>query len=221
MAMNPNAKFINGDWYEEEYSEKWYRKTYIDEPEPQWAKDCNQYGVDFMAMVYGLPREAKILDCGSGVGRIMQAWKRRGFYNVHGIEISGFAVRAANEPNMIQGTVADMSRYRDKQFDLVSSFALLEHIDESIEDQVIKEMLRVGKRQAHFMALDKGTDPSHINMKTAMEWGKVFARHVTGEINIIVLRGPLMEEPLLLVFHGDEGTHPLNNTVVQMRDGSA
>ncbi len=80
--MNPNQQFIDGSWYDIEYGSKWYKSQYIDSDYPEWARQADTYGVRFMAMCSGIPLTAKILDCGSGVGRIMQAWIENGFSNI-------------------------------------------------------------------------------------------------------------------------------------------
>ena len=202
-----NKYFITGQWYEHEYSCKWYGHQYIDTPEPEWARQSNLHAVDFCLMCLGLDSDAKILDLGSGVGRIMRTWKRRGFQDIYGLEISKTAVRASGEPNMICGTVADIP-YRDNEFDLVFSVALFEHIDESILERVINECLRVGKRQAHFIGLEFGTDPSHINIKTMAEWSNTFARY--SKDLIAVVENPLVGgDPMLLVLPYELVTYPM------------
>jgi len=202
-----NEQFITGKWYEHEYSCKWYRHQYIDTQEPEWAKQCNLHAVDFCLMCLGLDSDAKILDIGSGVGRVMRTWQRRGFENVYGLEISQTAVRASGEKKMACGTVADIP-YSDGEFDLVFSLALFEHIDETILPQAIKECYRVGKRQAHFIGLEAGTDPSHINIKSIQEWAHTFAEH--SRDTAVVMNNPLIgHDPMLLIFPAELGTHPM------------
>ena len=113
--------------------------------------------------------DAKILDLGSGVGNVIRSWKEKGYKCVRGIEISGCAVRASGEDCIVEGSVQNMP-FEDKEFDLVCSFALMEHLAESIEEECVREMYRVGKIQAHYLCLDKGQDPSHINMKESADW---------------------------------------------------
>ena len=211
-----NQQFIDGSWYEEEYREKWYRHQYIETPYLKWAQESDLYGVRFMAMCSGIPIDAKILDLGSGVGHIMKTWRRAGFENVTGVEISKTAWEASNEPNMINGTVRDLSMFEDKEFDLVSSFALLEHIDESIIPEVFSEMCRVGIKQTHFIAHEAGTDPSHINIKTSTEWINLFDKY-SGEPSFVI-PNPLMNvNPLYLVCPIDMIIEPIKNKINDMR----
>ena len=206
--MTANQQFISGEWYENEYRSKWYRHQYIDSEYPQWAKEADQYGVRFMAMCSGIPLNAKILDLGSGVGRIMQTWRESGFKDVWGVEISYEACMTSGDPRICNRSVQDLSIFKDNTFDLVSSFALLEHIDESILDEVISEISRVGVKQAHFIAHEAGTDPSHINIKTANEWMDVLDR-ISGDF-VFVIPNPLIKQtPLFLVMPEEGLTEPI------------
>ena len=216
--INPNQKYIDGTWYEEEYGQYCYREMYINKPEPEWAVESDQYNVDMVTMIYGLDKNINILDCGSGVGQIIRAWLNRGFRNIKGIEISKIATEHANINHIKHGSVADMSMFKDNEFDLVESVALLEHIDRSIEDQVIKEMLRVGRRQAHIIGMDAGSDPSHLNIKTIEEWGLLFAKHAK-DVMIFRLNGLLLDLPVLLVFRMEDAPFPLRHAVQRSMGG--
>ena len=202
-----NRKFIDGSWYDEEYLKGWYRHQYIDTPMPQWARECKAYYINRILMYLGLPLSAGILDLGAGVGQGMRAWQERGFQDVHGIEISSIAVIHSGLPNLRQGTVRDMP-YKDREFDLVFSSALFEHIDESILDDVLKECFRVGMMQAHLLCLEQGTDPSHINMKTEQEWLNIVQEY-TDNLCFVVPDDLLLSGPLLIAVPEDNLTHPL------------
>jgi len=208
-----NQKFIDGSWYDQEYLKGWYRHQYINSPMPEWANEAKAYYINRILMYTGLPLSAKILDLGSGVGHAMRVWESRGFKNVHGIEISQIAVFHSGLPNLRQGSVQNMP-YKDKEFDLVFSSALLEHIDESILDDVLNECFRVGRIQAHTLCLDKGTDPSHINMKTPEQWLKVFEKY-TDDLVFVAPDELLLTGPILVVIPEDRLTHPLREKLVR------
>lgn len=202
-----NSRYISGEWYEHEYSHGWYRNQYITNPLDQWARESNRFIVDCMIAFTGINREAKILDLGSGVGHLISAWKERGFYRVYGIEISETAVRESHNPNIFCGSVADMPFFKDQEFELVTSVALLEHIDVSQEDQTMKEILRVGQRQAHSIGLEAGSDPGHINIKTMPDWMELMSRHASGMVSII--NCPITYEPVLVNIPEKKIIHPL------------
>jgi len=202
-----NQKFIDGSWYDQQYLNGWYRHQYITSAIPEWANEAKAYYINRILMYTGLPLSAKILDLGSGVGHAMKMWESRGFKNVYGIEISQMAVFHSGLPNLRQGSVQNMP-YKDKEFDLVFSSALLEHIDESILDDVLKECYRVGHMQAHTLCLDKGTDPSHINIKTAQEWLDAFQKY-NHDLTFVVSDDFLLSGPILIVIPANKLSYPL------------
>ncbi len=214
-----NEKFIDGSWYDREYTTGHYRREYH-RPHPQWAVEADRYCVDVVTMFTGCDKGIKILDLGSGTGHFMRAWKSRGFSNVSGIEISQVAVDLSGEPTLIQGTIADMP-FKDKEFDLVFSSAVLEHIDDSILPAALSECLRVGKRQAHSIGLDKGTDPSHINIKTISEWQGIFRDAVMSDM--IVFSVPHIMgaavNPFLFCIREDMLTYPLRESFKNKHEG--
>lgn len=170
IKNSPYREFIEGTWYEKQYIEGDYRTMYIDDIDgPVQNQQEYLYYVDFTAAVLGFDNDAKILDVGAGVGRQMRAFKKRGYQNIWGIDISGTAVRASKEENNILGSFYSMP-FEDKEFDVVFSQAVFEHVSPELELLAIKECLRVGKVQAHYMCLEKGTDPSHINAIPIEDW---------------------------------------------------
>lgn len=210
--MQPNAQYIDGSWYENEYQGKWYRENYIEKPEPDWAKQANDYYIGLKILYTGIKPKHKILDLGSSVGRYMEAWQRLGYNKIKGIEISQTACLHHNSGcEIYQGSVQDMHMFKDKQFDLVQSAAFFEHIDESIIERSIRECFRVGKMQAHTIGLHKGTDPSHINVKSLYEWQRYFEYCADEEKYLIgVLPDPLFEEvPILVCIHENDLTYPV------------
>ena len=211
VQPDDNSRYITGEWYEMEYSHGWYRKMYIEGVMPTHAIEAYRYNVDMTIALTGLNRDAKILDLGAGVGNLMRAWKSRGFFNVSGIEISPTAVKESGNPNIKCGSIADMSMFKDKQFDVVTSTALLEHIDVSQEAQAVQEAVRVGHRQAHFIGLERGLDPGHINIKTIDEWAALFTRYFPGMTAVIP--DDVSGDPILLCVPENMLIHPMRRCV--------
>lgn len=177
-TKDDTAKYIDGSWYEEEYgnSDKWYHKEYIGQEIPAWAKDSNQHCADLTIMITGLGKGSRILELGCGVGRQLDSFNERGM-KAQGIEISPSAAKhGVGEGRDIVACSAVKLPFKNNEFDLVYSNAFLEHIDNSILDDVFKEAARVSRRQVHFIGMDKGTDPSHINIKTGTEWFNYFEK---------------------------------------------
>jgi trans-aconitate methyltransferase len=227
--MQPNDKYINGEWYEDQYSTPGsrYHDCYIDQPFVIQAQQTNWYYSYLIAGALGIRPDAKILDLGSGVGKYIESWIENGFTNTQGIEISKTAISHSNVADRItHGSVADMSMFKDKEFDLVFSAAFFEHVDESILDNVIKECFRVGKNQAHLIDLpgkvDQGDidiDPSHINMKPINEWYKLFAED-TDDLVMRIDDLLTSEWPIIAVLDSKNLHYPIVRCLYKQRQKS-
>jgi SAM-dependent methyltransferase len=202
-----NSKFIDGSWYEEQYSPGgMYYGIYKEHPE--WAKQTDAFFVRIIYAVTGISKDTTVLDLGSGVGQYIQAWRNEGF-NAHGIEISQTAIDQSPVRHFItQGSISDMP-FKDDEFDLVFSASVFEHIDESIVDKAILEASRVGNMQVHMIGREIGHDPSHINIKTMNEWYEKFKTLLPDNEIILVPEILMCEWPILIVMPKFT-YHPLN-----------
>lgn len=166
-----NEQFISGEWYEKSYRRGGnYHDVYVQNHISKWAMQMNQHYVDYITLIHNLRPGASVLEIGCGMGFFIDAWKRRGF-NITGVELAKRAIILSEHRDRIVHTSAtDLGMFQENQFDLVMSAALMEHLDESILNSAMREMYRVGLRQAHLIGLEKGNDESHINLKTREEW---------------------------------------------------
>jgi len=208
IESSPHRDFINGSWYEKQYIEGSYRTMYVDDIEgPDHVQQEYRYHVDLTAAILGFDNDATILDIGAGVGRQMRAFKERGFPNIWGIDISETAVKASREENNILGSLYAMP-FEDKQFDIVFSQAVFEHIAPELEMLAIKECLRVGKIQVHYMCPEKGIDPSHINSIPIEDWIYKW-RTLTRDL-VVGVSNPLVPVyPLMVVIPQNMVKHPM------------
>lgn len=98
-------------------------------------------------------KDAKILEIGCNTGRNLAFLRQAGFRNVSAIEISEAAIvnlRAAYpelvDVSVVNLPVEDVARaWGDKEFDLIITMAVLEHIHTDSE-WIFAEMARAGKR---------------------------------------------------------------------------
>ena len=213
-----NEHFINGTWYDNEYKSGWYKNQYIDTPEPSWAIESKQWCVDFLKGVMQVyPPKCRLLDIGAGVGQFMATFEAMDF-ECYGIEISQEAVDIGRNINqqdrLIQGTIADLP-YANNMFDVAFSSSVLEHIDESILPDAMREMFRVSTMQAHYIGLDHGSDPSHINIKTVDEWLRVFNAYMPDDYICAAISNPLeAESPLFITMPAARMHHRLKETLI-------
>lgn len=96
---------------------------------------------------------AKILELGSNVGRNLDYLFEKGYTNLTGIEINKTAIAIMSEAypecyqgiKVISGSIEDnIKSLKDKEFDLVFTMAVLEHIPKESE-WTFNEMVRISK----------------------------------------------------------------------------
>ncbi len=101
----------------------------------------------FRSLLATVPRPCRILD----VGGTQSFWEQMGFLNEDGVEIVLLNLTAtpASGPNFISvaGDGQDMSQFRDREFDVVFSNSVIEHLGEfDGQMKMAREIMRVGKR---------------------------------------------------------------------------
>ena len=94
----------------------------------------------FLGLLDTLPRPLRLLD----VGGTRSFWEQMGPAGMEGIEIVLLNLQA---PPPDRGDARDMRRYRDKEFDVVFSNSVIEHVGGYRDQQrMAEEVRRVGKR---------------------------------------------------------------------------
>jgi SAM-dependent methyltransferase len=93
-------------------------------------------------------KKARILEAGSGTGRVVKYLYDLGYRNVEGIELNKAAVKHFNQKfpqiKVIQGDILDMP-YRDNTFDVIASYGVVEHFKPGLEAP-LKALKRVLKK---------------------------------------------------------------------------
>lgn len=100
----------------------------------------------FKSWLAQFPRPLKILD----VGGTIAYWKTMGFDQLQDIEIVLLNLEAVpvDSPHFtsIAGDATDMSQFRNKEFDIVFSNSVIEHVGDDVQQaQMAREIMRVGK----------------------------------------------------------------------------
>jgi len=99
----------------------------------------------YLAMMKPKNKGIKVLDVGCGVGTVVNQMIKRGWGEIYGIDVSETFLKIARRG---QGSfkLFDGSKipFKDSFFDVVGSFAVLEHVDNPLE--ILGEMVRVTKR---------------------------------------------------------------------------
>ena len=135
------------------------------------------------------PESRTWFDGGAGTCGTMRALRSAGKI-VRGIEISDVRKTSckelAKEGVVETGVLNDLSRFEDKQFDVVFSSEVLEHVPTHLAEQSIKELVRIAKKDV-FVTISlrrSGLDPKdpkkpaivHLTVWPREKWEKAFQK---------------------------------------------
>jgi len=124
-----------------------------------------------------------VLDVGCGKGTLV-LWLRRLGVEAFGVDLSDYTLKnapASARKYLRRANVLDLP-FKSGSFDLVTTFALLEHIPEKDLPKAIKECRRVAKRQtlhkiygtSRFEQIFPVKDPTHVTVRSYRWWQKLF-----------------------------------------------
>lgn len=144
---------------------RWKRFDGIDSLGEFWKDIANKFRNDH-ALV-----NKKVLELGCAKGFIVKDLRDMGV-DAYGMDISQYALDNAEKesrPYLYLGDVrTDLSQFSNKEFDFVFSIRLWECVaDEDIED-LISEITRISKKQAHTISISARED--YYNVKTLQQW---------------------------------------------------
>jgi hypothetical protein len=159
-------------WFEEQYAnpDSDYSRCYR-YGVPRGAIEENQYCTDFAIAVLGLhPLTDNILELGAGMGYVLDSWERRGFRCL-GVEISPTAANLSERRNIVvNDALSALRKMPDNAFSIGYSAQFLEHVPMSDLPALFVEMKRVAPLWAHYIAHEKGSDPSHVTIMEPQQW---------------------------------------------------
>jgi uridylate kinase len=144
------------------------------------------------------------LDIGCGKGKLVKYLRRLGV-EAYGVELSKHALEMADtsvRSYLKQGDISNLP-YDSDEFDLVTSFDVLEHVERSKIRKAIEESIRVSRkhilhkiytRENAWINLFHGKDFSHVSVFDRKYWQKIF-----NEISkVSVLRSSFFRLPSLI-----------------------
>ncbi len=131
-------------------SEYWDRRWSEAGVDADSFEDLDIYPIRYAEKVV-LDRDAKILEVGCGLGRVLKHYKNQGF-DIHGVERSHVAVEKLwhelPREVVIQGDALDLP-YGDSSFDTALAFGVYHNLEEGIQKGV-KELARILKKDGSF-----------------------------------------------------------------------
>lgn len=118
----------------------------------------------------------KVLDIGCAKGFLIEELQKLGI-KAYGVDVSKYATDNApkNVRPFLQTITPPKLPFKNKSFDLVCSFDVLEHTPENDLDDAIAEYYRVGKKQYHHITTKlrkKDKDITHVTIKPLAWWEK-------------------------------------------------
>jgi ubiquinone/menaquinone biosynthesis C-methylase UbiE len=133
-----------------------------------------------------LKPKMSILDVGCGNGSILRHLQKIGFNDLHGLELSDYAVRrlSGERINMSKGNLINMP-FADKSFDAVIASEVLEHVVR--RKRFLREMIRVLKPSGKILifvpddTLGPISEPEHVTKYNEVSLRKFLAKFVSVE----------------------------------------
>jgi len=113
----------------------------------------NNYGITRTELnkvfLWGIGRNAKILEVGCNIGNQLICLQRMGFKNLYGIEPQEYAIELAKRKtkgiNIIKGDIFDIP-FKDGYFDLVFTSGVLIHISPKEIEKALREIYRCSSK---------------------------------------------------------------------------
>ena len=131
-------------------------------------------------------RPKKVLDVGCGMGGMVYYLRLLGV-DAHGVEISRYALKSTHSKVKKYLKYGDVSKlpFKDKSFDLVTSFDVLEHIETESLKKAVLECDRVAKKiclhkiftiENWWIKQLHGPDLSHVSVFDQKWWENLFKK---------------------------------------------
>lgn len=117
-------------------------------------------------------KPASFLEVGCGPGLLLRELRKVLDIRMEGVDCSPWAVEHRVFPGVKLGFASALP-YKDKEFDLVFSHDLLEHIPLPDLADVLRGLARVGQRNYHIVScgsLEDDRDITHVTMKPIRWW---------------------------------------------------
>lgn len=125
--------------------------------------------------------KGKILCIGCGNGFEVIEYLNQG-HDAYGTEVHPIDNVKILEGRIINAIVPELP-FKDKEFDLLHSTEVLEHIPTSTTDAFLNECKRVSRQQFFSIATEMDTHKTHINLQTPNWWLDTFERNGFNVVN--------------------------------------
>jgi SAM-dependent methyltransferase len=168
-------KVMKKEKYGKKYFESINYVNYLDRKNKyiKHAEDIKQ----LLESVSLLNPNSKILDYGCAVGFLLEGFKKQGYNNIHGFDISEWALEQCKNKNLNV-----FENFQHESFDLITALDVFEHMT----DKEIKSALNYFNTDTLLVRIPCSVDgedyhldiskldPTHCNCKTKNGWKKLF-----------------------------------------------
>ncbi len=144
---------------EEKLVEETWDRIWGKEKIPEWDS-LSQLILEVLKKEIGSPKNKKILEAGSGSGRISLRLAQEGAKvtlldaSPHAIKLSKKIFKKAKVPaKFLQASIFDMP-FANESFDIVWNAGVLEHYNEREQQKILKEMLRICRKDGLIITLN-------------------------------------------------------------------
>ena len=119
-----------------------------------------------------------VMELGCARGYLTMVLRRMNI-EAYGIDISEWAIN--NAPEEVKkyielGNVCNMSKWKDRMFDLVIAKDVLEHIQPNVLSKALDETIRIAKKYIYVYVpiIDNGKDKTHVSIHSSKWWKREF-----------------------------------------------
>ena len=170
---------ITANFYDEEYFVKGTKSNYGGQFAPYVEEVYYPIAKIMRIKLVTVFEPKKVMVLGCARGYLVRAFREVGV-EAYGVDISEWAVKNADEKAkdyVYLGDIADLSRWKNGEFDLVVAADVLEHISREKLPQVLDEIARVCSKNVYALipVVDVWRqDRSHISILPSQWWIKQF-----------------------------------------------
>jgi len=145
-------------------------------------------------LLVNLLQPASVMDVGCGTGQLLAAFTRAGVTEITGID-GPWVPRDLLQipPTMFETHDLSQPYYPSRQYDLVTSVEVAEHLPQDAADTFVDTVTGLGQMVAFGAAIPLQGGTHHINEQWPAYWAKLFAAR--GYLAIDCLRPRLISDP--------------------------
>ena len=165
-------------YYDEEYYLKGTKSGYGGRFAPYTEKYYLSIAEYFAILFKNLFNPKTVMELGCARGYLTQALRELNI-KAYGIDISKWAIDHASEEvkKYIElGNICNMSKWKDRIFDLVVAKDVLEHIEPNMLSKALNETTRIAKEYIYVYVpiIDNGKDKTHVSIYPSNWWKREF-----------------------------------------------